>query len=171
MQCNVKNKNVPFRPPQSRVETSMCTEVSMEEIIPKKITSAFYQHKTRNESWMLAVWHLRASRREPDNKYISLREHNRLLVIWVHHLQGPTGMPLEFIQPQHASLVVCDISRIKPPGAKSSELTTHCPIHKNCIHPGCAAEGRERKNGGRREEGLALTGRLCSKGQKFQGRQ
>lgn len=34
---------------------SMCTEVSMEEIIPKNITSAFYQHESRNESWMLAV--------------------------------------------------------------------------------------------------------------------
>lgn len=58
----------------------------------------------------------------------------------------------------------CDISRMKPPGAKSSDLTTHCPIHKNCIHSGCAGEGRERKNGGRRGEGLALTGRLCGKG-------
>ena len=80
-------------------------------------------------------------------------------------------MLLDFIQLQHASLVVCDISRIKPPEAESSKLTTHCPILKNRIHSGCAGEGSERKNRGRREEGLALTGRLCSKGQKFQGGQ
>lgn len=77
----------------------------------------------------------------------------RLLVLhhmWTYHLQWPTGMPLEFIQPQHASLAVCDISRMKPPGVESSELTTHCLIHKNRIHSGCAGEERERKNGGRR---------------------
>lgn len=58
-------------------------------------------------------------------------------------MQGPVGTPLDFIQQQHASLVVCDISRIKPPVAESTELTAHCPIHKNCIHSGCAEEGRE----------------------------